>query len=345
MSRRLPVALSISLTLVAMMSLSLHAPRPLSAATPGIYVALGDSIAAGVGSSLPRSRGNAAIVAEWLARLTGETVPHENLAVPGETAVTFIDAGQLERFRDTVARSAAAGVPIAAVTLSLGGNELLALDASGLSDRQAGLDEFSIRYADALQAVRAEIGPETPLVVTTYYDLTAGDETIQFSDAWWIEQFNSVIRRVAEEQGALVADLAGQFAGRIGDFTHYPFDVHPTNLGHLAIARAIWATLGLDDRPPSIDATTNIEAIRSTPTIRFSVDDNVGVSSVTAYGDNVSVSGPFETGDNEYVTLLDLQASDREEVALTIEIGDDAGNVTRQVVTVWSAVGNRGESQ
>ena len=327
------------------MSFNLQAPRPTVAQSPGIYIALGDSIAAGIGSSLPRERGNAAIVAGWLPTLTGETVPFENLAVPGETAESFVDGGQLQRFREVIARSSASGIPVAAVTLTLGGNEMLALDTTGLSDRQAGLDAFSDRYAGAVAAVRAEIGPDAPLVVTTYYDLTEGDPTIAFSDSWWIERFNAVIRRVAGEQQALVADVASRFVGNISAYTHFRFDVHPSNGGHVEIARSIWATLALDQEPPAVSVASSVEATRSTPTVTFSVTDNVGVSTVAASSVDVSVSGPFEIEDGDYAVLLDLGTTELNEVALTIEIGDDAGNVTREVVTVQVAVGSRGESQ
>ncbi|MDQ3548272.1 MAG: SGNH/GDSL hydrolase family protein [Chloroflexota bacterium] len=334
MSQRLGGLRTISLGLALLLSLNLHAPAPSSAATPGVYIALGDSIAAGVGASLPRTRGNTAIVVGWLERLSGETVPYENLAIPGETATTFIDGGQLQRFRETVAQSRAAGVPLAAVSVTLGGNELLRLQTTGLSDRQTGLDDFTSQYAAALSAIRAEIGPDTPLVVTTYYDLTEGDATIQFSDAWWVEQFNAVIRRGAAEHEAGVADIATLFEGRIGDYTYDPFDVHPSNAGHLAIAQSIWTALQLDDQPPSVSVSANTEGIRSTPTVQFSVDDNVKVRSVAVRSDDLTIRGPFETGENRYALLLDLTSTDHDEVALTIEISDDAGNVTREVVTI-----------
>jgi lysophospholipase L1-like esterase len=345
MKRRWRVPAVTVIALVALMSLSVHASRPSLAQTPGIYVALGDSVAAGIGSSLPRERGNAAIVAGWLARLTGETVPFENLGVPGETAATFIEGGQLQRFQDLVTRSEASGIQIAAVTLSLGGNEMLSLDATGLSDRQAGLDAFRDQYANAVASVRAEIGPDTPLVVSTYYDLTEGDPEIEFSDSWWIEQFNTVIRDVAEEHDARVADLTAPFANRIDELTHFPFDVHPSNEGHAAIARTIWETLALDTEPPSITVTSPLEATRSTPTVSFTVEDNVGVSTVTTVSDDVSVMGPFEVADGQYAILLDIGTTDLDEVALTIEISDDAGNTTSEAVTVQAADGSRGESQ
>jgi lysophospholipase L1-like esterase len=314
-------------------------PLPSSADTPGVFIVLGDSIAAGIGSSLPRERGNAAIVAGWLERLSGSTVPLENLAVPGETAASFSDNGQLQHFRDVVTRTQASGVPIAAVSLSLGGNELLDLTSTGLSDRQAGLDAFRTRFADALATIRDSIGEDTPLVVSTVYDPTGGDPTIQYSDSWWIQQFNSAIRQAADAEQALIADVAGQFSGRIGELTHYPFDVHPTNAGHRVIAQTIWTALAFDTSPPTITTRADITATRTTPTITFSVADNVAVASVQVSSDDVTLLGPFQTAEGEYAVLLDLASSDSEEVALTLEISDDGGNLTRQVVTVRHAAG------
>lgn len=334
---------------IAALLLALMAPFPLaqrssSAATPGIAIALGDSIAAGIGSSLPRTRGNAAIAADWLARLTGETVPSQNLAVPGETTTSFVENGQLQRFRDTASDAREAGIPIAYVSLSLGGNELLSLHTSGLTDRQAALDDFRTRYADVLGTLRDEIGADIPLIVMTLYDLTDGDATIQYSDSWWIEQFNDAIRNAASDHGALVADVGERFTGHISEYTHYPFDVHPTNAGHLAIAQEIWSTLGIDDEPPTIDVETDVVATRRTPTIQFTVDDNVAVSSVTASSDDVVIRGPFEKMSKTYVLLVELPPDAPEKVALTIDISDDAGNLRRQEITVTQAVTSRSES-
>lgn len=345
MMLRRRAVLSLSLAFLMLLTTNVQSPSQSRAASPGIAIALGDSIAAGIGSSLPRSRGYAAIVAGWLARLTGEPVPSENLAVPGETATTFTDGGQLQRFRDTVANARAASVPIALVTVSLGGNELLGLGAQGLSDRQAGLDEFRARYDEALGAIRDEIGPDTPLAVLTLYDPTEGDALVQYTDAWWIGQFNAVIRNAATEHLAAVAEVGARFAGKTADYTRYPSDVHPTNAGHLVIAQSIWSTLAFDAEPPSIVATPNLVATRLTPTIQFSVDDNLGVSSVSVRSDDVMLRGPFETATNRYVVLVDLGTTDREEVALTIEISDDGGNVTRREITVQPPATSRSESQ
>jgi lysophospholipase L1-like esterase len=334
-----------SVLAVTLMSLGLLAPQPSRAQTPGVYITAGDSIAAGIGASLPREHGNGALVHGWLEALTGATVPFENLAIPGETAASFIDGGQLQRLRETVTRANEAQLPILAVTISLGGNELLGLEANGLADRKAGLDDFRQRYNEAVAAIRTAVGDETPIVVLTYYNLTGGDSTIQLSDAWWIEQFNDVIRSVAQTHNAGVADLPDRFTGRIDELTHYPFDVHPSNTGHAEIARAVWSTLALDTEPPIITIDSDLEVTRSTPTVRFTVADNVGVRSVTAQSDGVAFHGPFETAPNEYAMLLDVEVGEATEVALTLEISDDAGNVTIESVSVRFADVGEGETQ
>jgi len=321
-------------TLIVVMASGLLATQPSHAATPGIYIVLGDSIAAGIGSSLPRERGNAAIVTDWLTRLTGETVPNANLAIPGETAETFMNGGQFQRFSDEVARAEAAEVPIAAVSVSLGGNELLSLEDSGLIDRQAGLDRFGQSFGTAIAAIRSAIGPEAPLILTNVYDLTEGDPSIQSTDSWWIEQFNLVIETVAVDNNALVADVADRFEGRIEELTHTPFDVHPNNAGHRVIAQSIWSRLQLDTEPPTIDAPTTVVATRTTPTISFSVADNVAVAAVNVTSDDLSFRGAYETDENHYAILLDLGNAQASDVALTIEISDDSGNVGRTVVTI-----------
>ena len=336
--------LTASLFALTLMSLGLLAPQPSRAQTPGIYISAGDSIAAGIGASLPRERGNGALVAGWLEALTGATVPFENLAVPGETAASFISGGQLQRLRDTVTRANTAEIPVLAVTLSLGGNELLGLEADGLADRQAGLDDFRRRYDEAVAAIREAVGDDTPIIVLTYYNLTGGDPGIQFSDAWWIEQFNETIRSVAATHAASLADLPDRFAGRIDQLTHYPFDVHPSNAGHAEIARAIWSSIALDTESPTVTIESNLDATRSTPTVRFMVADNVGVRAVTIESEEVAFHGPFETAAGEYAVLLDVEAGETTEVALTIEISDDAGNVTTEDVTVRFAEASGGET-
>jgi acyl-CoA thioesterase I len=171
---RISAALRLALiaAVVAATSAASAVNAPVTAASGSLYIAVGDSIAAGVGASLPRKRGYAALVDEWRRRHSQTTTLFENLAVPGETAATFRTEGQLQRLRDVAEQAIRTGNEIAIVSVTLGGNEMLALRTDGLTDRQEGLARFAGEYPAALQEIRAITGPATRIVVTTYYDLT-----------------------------------------------------------------------------------------------------------------------------------------------------------------------------
>lgn len=306
--------------------------QPTRSAAPPVYIALGDSIAAGIGSSLPRERGYPALVNDFLDRQTGQDGILEMLAVPGETATTFRDDGQLARFHDLIDRLGHGGNPIVAISVSLGGNDLLGVSGSDANTRQSALDAFRDIYPAVLADIRATAGPATPLVVTNYYDLSAGDPSIAESDAWWVAQFNTVIADAASASSARVADVATAFTGHIADFTLEPVDIHPTNAGHRTIANLVWRALALDTSAPMIEVPATIDSSRQTPTLRFSTRDDTGVADVAIESADVSVHGPYRVG-GDWVVLLDLNGLADPSV-ITIRASDDAGNTTERPVTV-----------
>lgn len=320
--------------LILLLSLTTAGPESLRAAAPEIVIGLGDSIAAGTGSTLPRTRSYPALVGEWLAGERGAPVSVENLAVSGETASSFISGGQRDRFQDSVAQARLGGSSIALVTVSLGGNEMLNLRGRTQAQRQAGLDSFVNQIATVLTTVRDEVGLDTPVVATTYYDLTDGDAAVAGSDAWWVARFNEVIRSAATEHGIRVAEVGGLYRGRISDYTHAPYDVHPTNAGHLAIARAVWAALEVDTAAPTVNVLSSPAVTRVTPTIRFRVTDGGGVASVEVdlSEEPMRVLGLAPAGEGEYVALVDLEGTAEQSVLVTIVVTDQAGNVTRTSV-------------
>lgn len=317
---------------LALLTLLVPPRPPVIAAVAPTYIALGDSIAAGVGSSLPRERGYAALVRDLLSRQADDQVTLEQLAVPGETATSFVEAGQLDRFRSLVERLRQSDIPIAAVTLSLGGNDMLRVANLGDADRQTALDAFQSSFPAALDSVRAAIGPNVPIVVTTYYDLTSGDPGVQGSDAWWLGRFNEVISATAEANGARVAAVSEEFAGRIDSLTLHPVDIHPSNAGHEAIATAVWRSLACDTTAPTIDAPDTLAASRLTPTLRFAAQDDTGVSELTIEASAGRVAGPFADGP-DWLVLVDLHEADGP-VTVSIEAVDAAGNTATETMTV-----------
>lgn len=294
----------------------------------GAYIALGDSVAFGVGSSLPDRRGYPALVHSLLETSLGSDLTHINLGVPGETAASFMADGQLDTFIGELAALGDSGIPISIVTVTLGGNEILAQQEGTTTERQAALDAFRVSLDQAVARIRDAVGDGTTIVLTTYYDLSEGDPSIQWTDAWWIEQFNTVIRQTAESEGAVVADLNELFRDRISDYTHDPYDVHPKNQGYRAIATQVWSAIGLDTEPPVIQVVSDPGATRRTPTLQLEIADNVDVAQVRVTVDDRATQTPVDLGDGRYVLLLDLRDNDADEYLLRIEAEDSAGNVS-----------------
>lgn len=87
-----------------------------------VYVALGDSLSQGIGSSSPEESFVAAL-ADDLAVTTGEQVRVVNLSVTGATTEELVDS-QLPAFTDLLAELADEGVPVGLVTLCIGSNDV-----------------------------------------------------------------------------------------------------------------------------------------------------------------------------------------------------------------------------
>lgn len=296
---------------------------PASAETPTLYVALGDSIAYGIGSSLPRKRGYPAFVARYIEEWSGTPVEAHNLAVPGETSSTFMTEGQLDRFREIMDSRPSGQVVI---SVSLGGNELL--DARNLdrNGRQAALDAFTADFTAALGQIRSLAGDDAVIAVTNVYDLSEGNPDQEFSDAWWVGRFNAVIEETARANGASLADIAGEFRGQISRLTHDPWDVHPKNRGFLAIARQVWSAIGFDQIPPEIEVVSGLESVRSLRTLQLRVIDDGMVESVS-----VDIAGrepvtPARRSGDVWVLLVDADIDSGTSLPVVVRAMDRAGN-------------------
>lgn len=322
--------LVITITVIfAISAASITQQEAARAGSQGAYIALGDSVAHGIGSSLPERRGYPALVRDHLETYFGGRVELMNLAAPGETAESFLENGQYAAFSNAVGTLLEVDTRILAVTLSLGGNEMLARRYAGAVERQQALAEFRDTLDDAVNRVRGEIGPNTTLILTTYYDLSEGDPAAESSDAWWIEQFNQVIRDTAERHGASVAELDPVFRGHVQRLTHAPYDVHPNNQGFRAIAGQVWAVLGFDDDAPIVRIRSSATATRRTPTLQVDVIDNVDVTHVSVAVDGSPPVDMLHTGGGRYVSLLDFRGEERVAHELLVTAVDSAGNTGR----------------
>jgi lysophospholipase L1-like esterase len=243
----------------------------------GIYLALGDSLAVGVGATRPAETGYVARLHRALAR--GDAGPGpgigdlRNLAVSGETSRSMIEGGQLEAAVRTIEDADPA---VALVTLDIGGNDLLALlraDACQLNPLAPAclsllaetLDRYETylrRVVDRLRDALDRHARDAELALMTYYNPFSGaneyfegaaDLALLGADGridpdgppGEARGMNDIIAAVARDAEAVLVDVQPLFVGRGLQLTNIAlYDVHANDRGYAAIADRFVQVLG-----------------------------------------------------------------------------------------------------
>ncbi|MBI4198809.1 MAG: hypothetical protein HY533_06845 [Chloroflexi bacterium] len=242
------------------------AAKPASAT----YLALGDSLAVGVGAApLEWQFGYVGRFGQWFR--DSRDGPHQltNLAVGGETSGSFIAGGQLAA---AVGAISDPETDVQVVTLDIGGNDLLGLLGGSCADPAtlacqaavgAALAGFAGNYHFILGSIASALagdpGAETVLVMTYYnpFDGTGSpyeipiDMTLLGADMTVNcaalgnpvnVGLNDLITCIGAPYGAQVVDVYPLFDGNALALTHIAEgDIHPNNDGHAAIAAAFVA--------------------------------------------------------------------------------------------------------
>jgi lysophospholipase L1-like esterase len=205
-------------------------------------LALGDSITAGIGAGHV-TEGCMWLLAGRLRRLRpGLELAH--LAVPSESSASMLaPGGQLERAEAVIADAARSGRSVGPVTLSIGGNDVMEAaligDEAALHQLEENLVVILRRLDRALRAGRQRLA-DVAAVQTVYNPfeaLPADDADLMAPRRAARTGFNAAIRRVAQNVGVRVVDLAALFRGRSLELTWVRTgDMHPTGEGHELIA-------------------------------------------------------------------------------------------------------------
>ena len=260
---------------------ALAAPRTAMAGKM-VVLSLGDSIGFGETTFAQNpsngDRGYVSLYADSLSGANGGVRPDVvNLAVDGETttsfrtgtgrvapAAGFTDTSlaslntnytsdptltQDTKLATTIAQEKAAGNTIAAVTISLGSNDLFALAQSpGFLALPAGQQGAKLaqtyaalgaNYSSLLAEVHASL-PNAHVTLIGSYNPFVAAPTSPFAPIAGpaVAGLNQVIQSVANNYGATYIDTASVFAGHESAFTHIldgNFNVHPNGLGYAAI--------------------------------------------------------------------------------------------------------------
>ena len=236
-------------------------PAPSPPAPASTHLALGDSVAAGVGAGQPETQGYVPVLAGLLAGRTGCATADacrlavRNLAVPGATTGTVLQQ------QVPAARELLAGGDVRLVTVTVGGNDVFVpvvracarsvedpacpqAVTAALRQADAGLDALLGRLTDAA-------GPGTPVAVSTYYDplpacrlaslAPLAEEVLEGTGGQ--PGLNDLIRARAEEHGAVSVETAGRLEAP-DDFVGGLDCLHPSTSGHVRIARAFLDAVG-----------------------------------------------------------------------------------------------------
>ena len=258
--------------LTLFLAVAARAGNAAASADPPLYLALGDSLAAGVGASDPAQTGYVALVFDDLrtdpaSPYSGDDLALLNLGDPGETTTSMLASGdQMDQALAEIEgrkNDGVAGNEVAVISIDLGANDFLPLVlgdspclpnplAQACQDAAASaLSTFRSNFAEIMRRLRTAAGPEVELVALGLYNPLSGTggPFDAVGDAA-VELFNrNVAATVAQpDVEARLADVFPLFQGRGPELTHIaelPPDVHPNDSGHYLMAVAVVTALGL----------------------------------------------------------------------------------------------------
>lgn len=235
-----------------------------------MYIALGDSLSAGVGASDPAATAFVPLLHQRL----GEGFELLNLGHSGDTSQQLLDHGHLEQAIAEIQARNGDDDPdndVRLVTLEIGGNDLLDLFFELILSGTCPSLQVSLEKpecVDALDTTLREYGPnlesalsrlqeadpDVPIVLITLYNLFSGSVVPVFAelaelsmegipDTSFPEGMNDIMRAQVEGSDVILVDIYPLFEGRAPELIASDF-IHPNDEGYRVIAEAIIDALG-----------------------------------------------------------------------------------------------------
>ncbi|MQB00258.1 MAG: hypothetical protein GEU78_08200 [Actinobacteria bacterium] len=238
---------------------------PPSRASVPTYVALGDSLATGVGASDRAETAYVPLFHEYLrenlscGRGDSQVCPSlrlNNVGVSGATSTSLLQVQMPQALAELQARNqdATSRNDVAVITVDIGGNDvfpLVAVCAGGFTaDCQLGIQQrfttFIQNFTLTLNQLRAAAGPDTEIVVMTYYNSlvgcnlaalsSLGDVVLEGAPGILAMGLNDWIRAIAAGAGASVAETYGRLGP--ADLVGGTDCLHANDSGYRIIADA-----------------------------------------------------------------------------------------------------------
>ena len=270
MGCRLLPPLAAFLSLALAIALAPPAPSAHAQEAPA-YVALGDSLAFGVGASNPSTTGYVALVHNALSnseRFGPTGLDLLNLGVAGARSADLVaPGGQLDSALDEIRVRQEDASPIAneveVISVDVGGNDLLGLVAPGSPCLEsASVEPCRAAFGEVLSSIDRnlteivtrlrEAAPEAIIVVVDLYNPYSGTGDLREPIAEvGVGQVNGVIGAATADPDLRIttASIFQLFTGR-GTQWVAPDGIHPNDNGHKVIAEAVIAAIA--NREPRI---------------------------------------------------------------------------------------------
>jgi len=280
-SRRRLMAL-LAFALVALLPL---VAGPVLAADPPVYVplgpgdtylAVGDSLA--TGDEAPVNNDGKPGYPGYLHELLRATQPisYTNLGVSGESSSSMLTpGGQLVQAEAFIAAQRAAGRRVSPVTLSIGGNDMVAVILPGSTTTvTAALTLYRTNLEQILDRLVLALGTDGQrtgdLILMNYYNPYPGLKAaspipLNADPDLDVPRFNQIIVEEAAERGIPVVDAYSPFRGREPQllFVRFPyqfyvgvleenFDYHPREPGQRVLARGFAEATGYTLKLPRL---------------------------------------------------------------------------------------------
>jgi len=297
--------------------------RPAPAATadsPG-YLALGDSLAFGIGAPDPVANGYVGLAyrsLEQSQRYRDQGLDLINLAAPGATSSDLLlPGGQLDVAIGEITRrqnDAAPSNDVEVISVDIGGNDLLTVatpdspcfkDPAGQACRERFGTVLASLQANLTQVLRRlrETAPSAGVYVLDLYNPYSGTgHPLETIAEFAVQQLNGVIGAVVADPQfqAKMGDVFQLFSGR-GNQWVAADGLHPNADGHKVMAEVLLATI--DNRAPVIPRELLAESPGATGDpvagTRSGNSDDDGISSLLLLAIAVPISfgaGALMTG-------------------------------------------------
>ncbi|MBM7707389.1 lysophospholipase L1-like esterase [Chryseomicrobium aureum] len=230
-------------SIVSVLVLSVSLPAFASAQT--IYVALGDSIAAGQTPNREIDQGYTDLIAAELARNGQLLAFSKDLAFPGFTTEQVRESIQSDEAQELLASATL-------ITISAGANDLLRIVTAnpelGTLSYQQQQANFALNQArkslEGLLQDLETVAPNAEVYVVGYY--FAYPHVAEFQKqgtAKELNRLNQILEQTAQANGATFVSVEDRMNTDLKSFVPNPADVHPTQEGYRQIANSFFDTV------------------------------------------------------------------------------------------------------